>query len=128
MARVIQAGQAIDGGPSVLYDAIALLVSEAGAKSLINNPAARDFVADGYAHAKFIGYSQAATALIEEGCWRSDDGCRFHRAQRTQGCGGVRARMPPIAVLGRVIRMRVVKACCGVKAELASTQRGRIER
>ena len=62
----IQADQAIDGGPSVLYDAIALLVSEAGAKSLVSNPAARDFVADGYAHAKFIGYSEPATALMKK--------------------------------------------------------------
>jgi catalase len=63
---LIPAGQAINGGPSVLYDAIALLVSEAGADALANNPAARDFIADGYAHAKYIGYAQAAAPLLKK--------------------------------------------------------------
>ncbi|MBV8807525.1 MAG: catalase, partial [Acidobacteriaceae bacterium] len=52
----IEAGQKIDGGPSVLYDAVALLISEAGAKMLVNDGAARDFISDAYVHAKFIGY------------------------------------------------------------------------
>ena len=72
----IEAGQAIDGGPSVLYDAVALLVSEAGAKSLMDHPAVRDFIADAYAHAKFIAYSDAARPLIEKvvGASSMDDG------------------------------------------------------
>jgi catalase len=72
----IEAGQAIDGGPSVLYDAVALLVSEAGAKSLMDRPALRDFIADAYAHAKFIAYVDAAKPLIEKAVGASsiDDG------------------------------------------------------
>jgi catalase len=72
----IEAGQAIDGGPSVLYDAVALLVSEAGAKSLMDHPALRDFIADAYAHAKFIAYVDAAKPLIEKAVGASsiDDG------------------------------------------------------
>ena len=46
----IEAKQKIDGGPSVLYDAVALLPSEDGAKNLAKEPAARDFVADAFAH------------------------------------------------------------------------------
>ena len=60
----IAANQKIDGGPSVLYDAVALLVSEEGAEALWNLPAARDFVADAYAHSKFVAYSNAAKPFL----------------------------------------------------------------
>jgi catalase len=60
----IEAAQKIDGGPSVLYDAVALLPSEDGAKLLAKEPAARDFVADAFAHKKFIGYVDAAAMLL----------------------------------------------------------------
>jgi catalase len=63
---LIEAGQALEGGPSVLYDAVALLVSDAGAQSLANHPAARDFIADAYAHAKFIGYVESAAPLLRK--------------------------------------------------------------
>jgi catalase len=60
----IPAGQKIDGGPSVLYDAVVVLASEAGARDLIMLPAARDFVSDAYAHCKFIGYAGDPTPLF----------------------------------------------------------------
>lgn len=60
----IEAAQRIDGGPSVLYDAVALLPSKDGATALANNAAARDFVADAFSHRKFIGYVDAATPLF----------------------------------------------------------------
>ncbi len=62
----IEAAQRIDGGPSILYDAVALLPSNQGATALANNAAARDFVADAFAHHKFIGYVEAATPLFEK--------------------------------------------------------------
>ncbi len=46
----IEAKQMIDGGPSVLYDAVAVLASEEGAALLAKEAAARDFVADAFAH------------------------------------------------------------------------------
>jgi catalase len=60
----IEASQKIDGGPSVLYDAVALLVSEEGARMLLEDGAARDFISDAYMHAKFIGHVQAAAPLV----------------------------------------------------------------
>ena len=60
----IEANQNIGGGPSVLYDAVALLVSKEGADMLANEPAARDFVADAFAHSKFVGYSAAAKPIL----------------------------------------------------------------
>ncbi|WP_018388362.1 catalase [Ancylobacter sp. FA202] len=54
----------IDGGPSVLFDAVALLLSEEGAERLVGEAAARDFVADAFAHCKFIGFTAAALPLM----------------------------------------------------------------
>ncbi len=64
-AKRVEADQQVDGGPSVLYDAVVLLTSAEGAAKLAGNPAARDFVTDAYAHCKFIGYVQSASALFE---------------------------------------------------------------
>jgi catalase len=61
----IEADQQIRGGPSVLFDAVALVVSDAGAPKLAREPAARDFVTDAYAHCKFIGYVGAAAPLLD---------------------------------------------------------------
>lgn len=61
----ILAQQLINGGPSVLYDAVLVLVSEDGAKSLAKVPEANDFVNDAHAHMKFIGYTKAAKPLFE---------------------------------------------------------------
>ena len=62
----IEAAQKVGGGPSVLYDAVALLPSEECATMLAKEPAARDFVADAYAHMKFIGYVETATPLLKK--------------------------------------------------------------
>jgi catalase len=67
------AQQKLGGGPSVLYDAVVVLVStEASAKMLAKNPAARDFVTDAFAHLKFIGYSDASKPLLEKAGVLSD--------------------------------------------------------
>jgi catalase len=73
---IIPANQKIGGGPSVLYDAVALLVSKDGANMLANDPAARDFAADAFAHSKFIGYSEAAKPFLLKvlGADNFDDG------------------------------------------------------
>jgi catalase len=62
----IEASEQVGGGPSVLYDAVALLPSESGVKTLAKHPAARDFVADAFAHLKFIGYMKTAMPLLEK--------------------------------------------------------------
>lgn len=56
----------IDGGPSVLFDAVALLTSAEGIDDLVNEATARDFVADAFQHCKFIGYDQSALPLLEK--------------------------------------------------------------
>jgi catalase len=61
----VPADQKIDGGPSVLYDAVILLVSKHGVPALAAQPAVRDFLADAYAHCKFIGFTGDASPLFE---------------------------------------------------------------
>jgi catalase len=55
---------ALAGAPSVLFDALLLLPSQAGAKTLAKTAAAVDWVRDGFAHLKVIGYGPAASALL----------------------------------------------------------------
>ena len=64
-AARLAADQQIDGGPSVLYDAVVVLATKIGASELASLPAARDFVTDAYAHCKFIGHNGAARPLFE---------------------------------------------------------------
>lgn len=54
----------IDGGPSVLFDAIALLTAADAIDDLVKEATARDFVADAFQHCKFIGYDQSAMPLL----------------------------------------------------------------
>ncbi len=69
----IDADQMIDGGPSVLYDAVALLPAGAAMKDLLQESTARYFVADAFAHCKFIGYTEAALRLLQKAGISKDD-------------------------------------------------------
>jgi catalase len=61
----VPADQQIDGAPSVLYDAVAIIAEPGGARALAARPPARDFVTDAVAHCKFIGYTSGAAVLFE---------------------------------------------------------------
>ena len=63
---MIAAKHMIDGGPSVLFDAVALVLSEEGAERLTGEAAARDFVADAFAHCKFIAFTPGAAPLLRQ--------------------------------------------------------------
>ncbi|MFS2177264.1 catalase [Rhizobium pisi] len=62
----IEAHQMIDGGPSVLYDAVALLPSAEGTGDLLKEATARDFVGDAFVHCKFIGFVETALPLMQK--------------------------------------------------------------
>ncbi len=73
--KTIPAQQKINGGPSVLYDAVALLLSEQGAALLAGEATAKDFISDAYAHAKFVAYAEAARPLMQKaGVTEMDEG------------------------------------------------------
>ena len=61
----VEGDQSIDGGPSVLYDAVALVASQEGADGLIESATAQTFLVDAYVHAKFIGLSPTARSLFD---------------------------------------------------------------
>jgi catalase len=73
--KLLSADHKIGGAPSVLFDAVALIVSEEGAASLSRNAAATEFVADAFGHLKFIAFSPAATPLLRKaGIDQTDEG------------------------------------------------------
>jgi catalase len=74
---LVPAKQKIDGGPSVLYDAIAIIVSDEGAALLKGHSPAKDFVSDAFAHCKYIAHTTSATPLLEAAgiADKLDDGC-----------------------------------------------------
>jgi catalase len=81
--QLVAAKQKIDGGPSVLYDAVAILISEEGAALLSVDKPSKDFANDAFAHCKFIGYSDEALPFLQkagigddldEGCFALSEG------------------------------------------------------
>ena len=60
----VKADMQLAGAPSVLFDAVALLVAKAGAAALEREAAAVDFVRNAYAHCKVIGHTDAAAGLL----------------------------------------------------------------
>jgi len=63
----VAAKQKIDGGPSVLFDAVAVVVSDEGAALLAGDAVTQDFVRDAFGHCKFIGRTQAAEPIFVKG-------------------------------------------------------------
>jgi len=73
----LEARHKIDGGPSVLFDAVAVIPSVEGASMLAKDGPSRDFVSDAFAHCKFIGLSDGGDALLAAAglAERRDAGC-----------------------------------------------------
>jgi catalase len=89
------AHQKVNGGPSVLYDAVAILTSTEGAAMLAQEATAKDFVSDGFAHAKFIAYTEAAKPLLDKAGVIQDEGCIVLKnpsdaVSFLEGCGKLR--------------------------------------
>ena len=61
----VDADQTIKGAPSVLFDAVVLLLSTAAVPQLLDDPAVRDFIADAFAHSKFVAFDPSARPLLE---------------------------------------------------------------
>jgi catalase len=78
----IEADEKIDGGPSVVFDAVALLLSDAGAKLLADEATARDFVADAFAHCKFIAHTAAVAPVLAKAGVVADGGVVELKAAR----------------------------------------------
>jgi catalase len=70
----VPAQQQVEGGPSVLYDAVAVMASTKGAATLAASHAAKTFVADAAAHLKFIAHNDAAQPLLDAAGVAADAG------------------------------------------------------
>jgi len=55
----------LEGMPSVLFDAVALVLSDDGCRALLRHPAAIDFATSAFRHCKAIGFTAAALPLLE---------------------------------------------------------------
>lgn len=62
------------GSPSQIFDAVALVLSDAGAKMLMKEAAAVSFAMDAFGHLKAIGLSKAAHALLDKAGIKPDAG------------------------------------------------------
>ncbi len=71
---LIEADFQLAGGPSVLFDAVALVLSDEGAAMLSHEAAAVSFVHDAFAHLKVIGHTAAAMPLLEKAGVVADSG------------------------------------------------------
>jgi catalase len=76
--KVLPADFRVDGGPSSLFDAVAIIASDAGAERLAGMSAAQDFVRDAYSHLKAIASTQNTKTLFAKAGLQDadmDDGC-----------------------------------------------------
>ena len=62
------------GTPSVLFDAVALVVSEEGCSELLNDGAAIDYAKNAFGHLKAIGFSVDAQPLLDKAGIETDQG------------------------------------------------------
>jgi len=62
------------GTPSVLFDAVAVVLSDEGARALSMESAAIDFVRDAFGHLKAVAVDQGGQALLKRAGVRSDPG------------------------------------------------------
>jgi catalase len=72
--KLQQADGQLAGSPSQLFDAVAIVLSEAGCTALLNERAAVQFAMDAFGHLKAIGASDAAKPLLEKAGVVPDEG------------------------------------------------------
>lgn len=97
---VLEADFQLAGGPSVLFDAVALVLSEKGCTQLLKDAAAVQFVMDAFGHLKAIGHTAEAQPLLDKAGVEPDDGvtdigAKFIKVAATR----IWAREPKIRML-----------------------------
>jgi len=88
---MIAADGQLAGTPSVMFDAVAVILSKAAAAALSRDGAAVDFVRDAFGHLKAIAADAGARALLQvagiaddEGVVEATDTKRFIAAAKTR--------------------------------------------
>src|SRR4029077_11333479 len=62
----------VEGGPSVLFDAVVLLPSAEGTEALLGMAAAVNWLRDAFGHLKAIGYNEEALPLFAKAAIKPD--------------------------------------------------------
>ena len=70
----LEADHMVSGGPSVLFDACAIVIGDAGCDALVANPAAVQWAADAFNHCKVLGVVKAAQPLLDKAAVKIDAG------------------------------------------------------
>ncbi|HWA91183.1 MAG TPA: catalase [Rhizomicrobium sp.] len=70
---ILSADQRVEGGPSPLFDAVAIIASDDGAARLAGMGAAQDFVRDAFAHLKTIGFTPNLSDLFAKAGLKEGD-------------------------------------------------------
>ena len=88
---LLAAGGQLAGAPSAMFDAGAVLLSDAGAQALCSEGAAVDFVRDAFGHLKAIAFDQGGQVLLQKagvgvdpGVVEATDVARFISAAKTR--------------------------------------------
>jgi catalase len=71
---LLKADGQLAGSPSQLFDAVAIVLSDQGCETLMNEAGAVQFVMDAFGHLKAIGASKAAKALLDKAGVTPDQG------------------------------------------------------
>jgi catalase len=69
-----EADHALSGAPSVFFDSVAILASDAGAKALSQEAGAKDWISDAFAHLKIIAHTPETLPLFKAAGIKPDDG------------------------------------------------------
>jgi len=72
--KMIEAERALSGAPSVLFNAVVLLLSRESAAELAANSGAIDFVRDAFGHCKVLGHTAEAQTLLDAAGVKPDGG------------------------------------------------------
>jgi catalase len=70
----LKADAQLAGTPSVMFDAVAIVLSEAGCAELLKEGAAIDFAKDAFGHLKAIGFTPEAQPLLDKAGVEADAG------------------------------------------------------
>nr|WP_316627329.1 catalase [uncultured Brevundimonas sp.] len=72
--KTLAADGQLAGSPSVLFDAVAIVLSEDGCAQLLKEGAAVDFAKDAFGHLKAVGYTPQAQPLLDKAGVEADAG------------------------------------------------------
>ena len=86
--KVLAVDGQLAGSPSVIFDAVALVLSDEGCAQVLGESAATDFVSNAFVHLKAIGFTPAAQPLLDMAGVAPDAGI-------VDLTGGIDAFLPP---------------------------------